>query len=193
MKYSIFKPVLTVLIAGLAFASCNVTSHTEAAAGVDFSQYKTFGWSNSEGTGATSRADNDIVDNNIKNSISAQLEKKGWVETDKNPEVLLDYTVAVKRGVTRETEPVYSTPYPRYMYHRRGLYSIWYPSMLMGYHTYNVPFREGELTVTMFDSKTNKLIWQGWAKGDINNHNITSKEATAQVKSIFKKFNYPNA
>ena len=114
-----------------------------------------------------------------------------WTEVDNNPDVLLNYTVAIKRGHKRETDPVYVYPYTQYLYSRRGVYSIWYPSDLMGYNSYNVPFEEGELTVNMVDAKTNKLIWQGWAQGEITSRNITTKEATAQVRSIFKKFEYP--
>jgi hypothetical protein len=194
MKQFLIKPVLAVLIAGLAFTGCGITSHTEKAAGVDFSKYKTFAWASTGSEAKPERSNNDIIDNNIKNSVSAELEKKGWVETNDRPDVLLDYTVAVKKGIKRETEPVYAAPYPRYVYGRhRSMYSVWYPSMLMGYTAYNVPFREGELTINIFDAKTNKLIWQGWAMGDISSRNITSKEATEQVKSIFKKFHYPVA
>jgi Domain of unknown function (DUF4136) len=190
------KHVFIAFTAGtmaIAFASCNVTSHTEKAAGVDFSQYKTFSWISPANSKIADRADNDIVDNNIKNSISAELEKKGWVETDSDPDVLLDYTVAVEKGARRETDPVYMSPYTQYVYGRRHVYTVWYPSLLMGYHSYNVPFKEGELTINMFDAKAHRLIWQGWAKGDIDNGKITTKDATADVKSIFKKFSYPNS
>ena len=71
------------------------------------------------------------------------------------------------------------------------MYTIWYPSMLVGYHSYHVPFKEGELAVSMVDTKTNRLVWQGWAQGDIGGPSLTTKLATADVKSIFKKFNYP--
>ena len=54
-----------------------------------------------------------------------------------------------------------------------------------------MPFKEGELSVNMIDAKTNKLIWQGWAQGEINSKNVTTKDVTAQVKSIFRKFDYP--
>ena len=191
MKHSFIKSVLVLAAAALVFASCNVTSHTEKAAGVNFSSYKTFAWVSNNNEKKADRADNDIVDNNIKNSISEELEKKGWTEVDNNPDVVLDYNVAVKRGSKRETDPVYAYPYTQYLYGRRRVYSIWYPSALMGYHSYNVPFKEGELTVNMVDAKTNKLIWEGWAEGEINSRNMTTKEATAQVKSIFKKFDYP--
>ncbi len=59
------------------------------------------------------------------------------------------------------------------------IYTIWYPSTLMGYRSYDVLFREGQLTVNMIDVKNNKLIWQGWARGEISSKNITTKEATA--------------
>lgn len=191
MKHSFIKSVLVIAAAALAFTSCNVTSHTEKAAGVNFSNYKTFAWVSSTNAKKADRADNDIIDNNIKNSVSEELSKKGWIEADNNPDVLLDYTVAVKKGTKTESEPVYTYPYTSYLYGRRGAFSMWYPSSLMGYHSYNVPFKEGELTINMVASKTNKLIWQGWAQGEINSKNITTKEATAQVKSIFKKFDYP--
>jgi hypothetical protein len=178
-------------IATAAFTSCSVTSHTETAQGVNFSNFKTFAWSGNGKSTATDRTDNDIVDNNIKNSISQQLEKKGWVETNDHPDVVLDYMVAVKKQMRHETEGIYAPPVSRYIYSRHGLYNIWYPSMLVGYHSYNIPFREGELTVNMVDAKTNKLIWQGWAEGDLGGPSLTTKEVTADVKSIFKKFNYP--
>ena len=174
-------------------ASCSTTAHVEVAQGVNFSNYKTFGWVNDEGIKKSGRSDNDIVDNNIKNSIGDELEKKGWQETDQQPDVLLDYNVTVKKGVKRETEPVYSYPYTGYFYSpwRRGMGSYYNPGFFRGYHTYNVPFKEGTLTVNMVDAKSNKLIWQGWATGDVTKKNVTSKEAQADVKSIFKKLGLP--
>jgi hypothetical protein len=191
MKHSLIKSVSVIAGAALVFSSCTITSHTEKAAGVNFSNYKTFAWANAGTAKKSDRADNDIIDNNIKNSISEELEKKGWKEADINPDVLIDYNVAVERGVKREGTPIYSYPHTQYLYGRRRIYTVWYPSTLMGYHSYNVPFREGQLTINMVDAKTNKLIWQGWAKGEISSRNITTKEATSEVKSIFRKFNYP--
>lgn len=191
MKNKYFKFLLLLSAITLISGSCNVSSHTEKAAGVNFANYKTFAWANNGDNKKSDRADNDIVDNNIKNSISKELEKKGWTETDSNPDVLLDYTIAVQHGTKREATPVYSYPFTQYFYGRRRIYSIWYPSTLIGVRSRNVPFKEGELSINMVDAKTNKLIWQGWAKGDINTKSVTTKEVTAQVKSIFKKFDYP--
>ena len=184
------------LAAGVMFvlAGCHTSSHVEAAEGVNFNNYKTFGWVNDNGVKKSGRADNGIVDNNIKNSISTELERKGWQEADQHPDVLLDYNVVVEKAVKKETEPVYTSPYSSYYFnhwrHRLGYY--YDPGFFMGYRTYNVPFKEGTLTVNMVDPKNNKLIWQGWSTGDITSKNVTSKEAKEDVKSIFKKFELPN-
>jgi hypothetical protein len=173
-------------------ASCGPTSHIEVAKGVDFKNYKTFGWTNDSGLKKAGRVNNDIVDNNIKNSIATELEEKGWQESDQQPDVLLDYNVTVQKGVKQQTVPIY--PYSGSFYmpwrHRMGYY--YNPAFFGGYTIDNVPFREGILTVNMMDAKVNKLIWQGSASGDITSKNVTSKEAQADVKSIFKKLNLPN-
>jgi hypothetical protein len=175
-----------------AFTSCSPTTHIEVAQGVNFSNYKTFGWAN-DSLNKDGRSDNGIVDNNIKNSVAAELEKKGWQETDQQPDVLLDYNVTVEKGVRKVTDPVYSYPYSGYYYnswrHRMGYY--YNPGFFRTYHTYNVPFKEGTLTVNMLDANTNKLLWQGSAVGDISSKYVTTDEAKTDVKSIFKKFNLP--
>jgi hypothetical protein len=183
--------ILSLAAAIIAFVSCSTPSHIEVAQGVNFSKYKTFGWAND--TTKSGRVNNDIIDNNIKNSISAELEEVGWKETAQHPDVLLDYNVVVEKGTRKVPDPVYSYPYSGYYYNswrnRRAFY--YNPGFFMNYNTYNVPFKEGTLTVNMMDASTNKLIWQGWASGDITSNTVTSKEAKTDVKSIFKKFNLP--
>ncbi|HKC34555.1 MAG TPA: DUF4136 domain-containing protein [Chitinophagaceae bacterium] len=189
-----FSSLLVAGASAFVFGSCAVSTHVETAAGVNFSNYKTFGWANVNGERKEDIADNDIVDNNIKNAISKQLESKGWTQTTANPDVILDYNVMVEKKVNRVSEPVYGYPYSHYYYngwrHRRGY--MYYPSDLTGYHSYNVPFKQGTLTVNMVDTKTNKLIWQGSAQGDVSNSTVTTGEMQTDVTSIFKKFKLPS-
>jgi hypothetical protein len=192
-----FSGLSVVLIAGLVLVSCSVTSHVEIASGVDFSKYKSFGWVNGNGEKIEDTTDNDLVDNNIKNAISRQLKNQGWKQTSQNPDVLLDYNVMVEKNVKHISEPLYnypySYPYTHYYYnrwhHRIGY--IYYPYDLARFHSYNIPFNQGTLTINMFNAKTNQLIWQGWATGDVSNKFVTTQEATTDVTSIFKKFHYP--
>jgi hypothetical protein len=188
-----FSSLSIALILVFFFTSCGVTTHIETAPGVNFSNYKTFGWVSVNGEKTEDKADNDIVDNNIKNAISLDLENKGWKETSQNPDVLLDYNVMVEKQVSQASDPVFNYPYTNYYYnrwhHRMGY--MYYPNNLIGYHTYNIPFKVGTLTVNMIDAKTNKLIWSGSATGDVSSKMVTTQEAQGDVTSIFKKFNVP--
>ena len=188
-----FLSLSVAVVSAFFFTSCSVATHVETAAGVNFNNYKTFGWANINGEKKEDIADNDIVDNNIKNAITMQLVNKGWKETTENPDVILDYNVMVEKKVNQVSEPVYSYPYTHYYYNgwrrRRGY--MYYPNDLVRYHTYNVPFKEGTLTVNMVDTKTNKLIWQGSAQGDVTSKTVTTQEMQTDVASIFKKFNLP--
>ena len=72
---------------------------------------------------------------------------------------------------------------------RTGRYSTFYfPSQFMGYDTYNEPVKQGTITVTMVDSRTDRTFWQAWTTTDLDNGNITGDEIAANVKTIFKKF-----
>lgn len=191
MKNNLIRRLIHMIIMGIFLSGCSISSHTEKAPTVNFTAYKTFAWVAPEVVQKSDRSDNDIIDNHIKNSVSRELIKKGWQEATTSPDVWLDYTIAVDRSSKRESEPVYRYPHTQYIFGRRRIYSIWYPGALIGYRTQNVPFKTGELSINMVDAKTNKLIWQGWAKGEINASHITSKDVDSRVKSIFRKFNYP--
>ena len=192
MKKS-FLVLSAAVVSAFFISSCSVTTHVETAAGVNFNNYKTFGWVNGNGEKIEDRADNDIVDNNIKNAISLQLENKGWKETTQNPDVLLDYNVMVEKKVSQTSDPIYSYPYTHYYYNRwhRRMGYMYYPNNLVGYHTYNIPFKVGTLTVNMIDAKTNKLIWSGSATGDVSSKIVTTQEMQGDVTSLFKKFDVP--
>jgi hypothetical protein len=122
--------------------------------------------------------DNDIVDQSIKNSISRQLENMEWKETTESRGVKLDYNIMVEE---KGSLPNY---YYNRCHHRLGyIYSLF---KLMGYHTRNIPFKEGVLTIDMIVAKTNKLICQGSAQDYVSGKTVTTQERPADVKSISK-------
>ncbi len=99
-------------------------------------------------------------------------------------------TYFLKKNERRNSQPVYSQPYSRLYYNRftRRYGTIYYPSQMVGYDTYTTPVKEGTVTVTLIDPKTDKTIWQGSATDEINSSQISGKEIQKNVKTIFKKF-----
>ncbi|HEU4633088.1 MAG TPA: DUF4136 domain-containing protein [Flavisolibacter sp.] len=112
------------------------------------------------------------------------------IRESKRPDVLLTYDVLVERGVREQNNPVYSEPYTRYYYnpYTRRWMSVYYPSQFLGYDRNQQQVREGTITISLIDAKTDKTIWQGWTTDQVNSRNLTSKEIQNSVKSIFRKF-----
>lgn len=195
--------VLPILLA----VGCAAPAHVERDETADFTQYKTFAWVTSESKDKKEdkrnekddrkndkKEDkarrNDLVDRQVQLAVNKELEKQGWKEDKNRPDVLISYDVLVERTTRESSNPVYSRPYSRIFYnpYLRRYGTIYYPSTFLGYDDNTVSVREGTLTVTMVDAKTDNTIWQGWTTDEVSSRNLTQKEIQSSVKSIFRKF-----
>jgi hypothetical protein len=179
---------------GIVFllASCASTAHIEKDDNTDFRSYKTFAWIDKDGEGKNDRnRSNDLTEQKVRDAVSKELEKTaGWRESKTRPDVLLSYDVLVEKSIKEQNDPVYSRPYSRVFYNpRTRRYStIYYPSQFLGYDRDQRSVREGTVTISMIDAKTDKTVWQGWTTDEVNNRNLSNKEIQSAVKSIFRKF-----
>jgi len=173
-------------------AGCSSTAHIEKDDDADFSRYRTFAWIDKDGEGRQDQnKKNDLTELKIRQAVNKELEKSaGWKEVRNRPDVLLTYDVLVEKGIKENNNPVYSRPYSRMVYnpYTRRYTTVYYPSQLMGYERDERSIREGTITISMIDTKTDKTVWQGWTTDEVNSKNLTSKEIQNSVRSIFKKF-----
>lgn len=172
-------------------ASCGTTAHIEKDDKVDFNRYKTFAWIDKDGEGKKDmNRKNDLTEQRIRDAVNTELEKSGWREVKNRPDVLLSYDVLVEGATKEKNTPVYSRPFSRVVYnpYTRRYTTIYYPSQFVGYERDERPVKEGTVTISMIDTKTDKTVWQGWTTDEVNSRNLTSKEIQYAVRSIFKKF-----
>lgn len=176
-------------IMGLTFAGCGATAHIEKDETVNFSKIKTFAFVGEKEKSLTDRHSNSIIDANLKSTVSKELEKNGWKQDERNPDVLIDYNIMVEDNVRQQSDPVYTRPYTRYFYnpYTRRITPVYYPSQMVGYQNSEIPYKEGTLTLHIIDSDTNKLIWQGWTSDEVYSRNLSSKDVVSNVKTIMKK------
>ena len=190
MRY--LKLLSAVTLSGLLLAGCASVAHVEKDDSVNFSNYHTYTWVEAKDSKNDSIQTkmSDLTERKIKDAVNAELAKTGWKESNHKPDVLISYDVVVDRGVKENTDPVYSMPFTRYIYnpyYRRWI-SIYYPSEFLGYDRNPRSVREGTVTISVIDAKTEKTVWQGWTTDEVNSKNLTSKEIQNAVKSIFRKF-----
>lgn len=176
---------ITILLVG-----CGSTAHVEKDKTVNFKQFKTYAWAEPASTTDKPYKKGSLAWQTIHETVDKELSKQGWNETKNNPDVLLSYDVVVERSSKKQSDAVYSNPFYRTFYnpYYRRYYSVYYPSQFLGYDNYTVGIREGTITVTMTDTKTDKMIWQGWATNEVDNKNLSGREIESTVKSIFRKF-----
>lgn len=178
--------VVAVLTIGL-LAGCASTAHIEKDDTVNFNKYKSFTWLHGENGKLENQSD--LIESKIRAAVTKEFEKIGWKESKNRPDVILDYDVLVERSSKEQREPVYSQPYSRLVFnpYTRRYVTIYYPSQFLGYESYEKVIREGTITVTMLDAKTDKIVWQGWTTAEVGNRNLTNKEIQRAVANIFKK------
>ena len=172
-------------------ASCGTTAHIEKDDNADFTRYKSFKWIDKDGEGKSDvNRGNDFTEQRIRDAVNKELEKSGWKEVKNRPDVLLSYDVLVERGTIESTNPVYTRPTSRVVFnpYTRRYTTLYYPSQFAGYERDERPIREGTVTISMIDTKTDKTVWQGWTTDEVNSKNLTTKEIQNSVRSIFKKF-----
>lgn len=184
--------VLPILLA----VGCAAPAHVEKDETADFSRYKTFAWVASESKDSkddkkeAKNRRNDLLEKHVQQAVNKELEKQGWKEDKNKPDVLISYDLLVEKATRESSNPVYSRPYSRIFYnpYLRRYGTIYYPSMFLGYDDNAVTVREGTLTITMVDAKTDHTIWQGWTTDEVTSRNVTQKEIQSSVKSILRKF-----
>ena len=182
-----FKTAIVAVLSIGFLAGCASAVHIERDESANFSKYKSFTWLH--GDNGKLENQSDLVETKIRNAVSKEFEKIGWKETKNRPDVILDYDVLVERSSKKQNDPVYSQSYSRLIYnpYTRRYATIYYPSQFLGYDSYEKVIREGTITVTMIDAKTDKTVWQGWTTGEVNSKNLTNKEIQKAVASILKK------
>lgn len=163
------------LILTLFIASCSVNVHTKHDKTVDFSRYKTFCWLNGcefTYSGPTYLNDS-LLREKIKNAIIAEMNSKGLVHDESNPDLLLDFHISVEN----ESSVVYH-------HHDEDSYQF-------------KPFAEpevinylkGTIVIDMVDKQDAKMVWRSEAIGYMNVHpDLSEKNIRKGIKTTLKNF-----
>ena len=183
------KTIPVLMLPIILAVSCAAPAYVEKDETADFSRYKTYAWIDNNKKDDKNRH-TEFMKKYVHEAANAQLLKEGWREDRNKPDVLISYDLLVEKTTREQSNPVYSRPYQRIYYNPfyRRYGTIYYPSTFMGYDNDTETVREGTLTITMVDAKTDKTIWQGWTTDDVNSRNVTQKEIQSSVNSIFRKF-----
>ena len=173
----------------LMISSCSSSAHIEKMPGINLENFKTYSWAPGEEPAQKNRR-KQMINQRIHAAVDAQLQKNGLTEVQSNPDVLISTDLMVEKSAQERNNPVYSQPYSRTFLnpYTGRLSSYYYPSQFIGYNSYKTNVKEGTVTVTLIDAKTDKTVWQGWATRQLTEKYVSDKDIDKNVQSIFKKF-----
>ncbi|WP_185969053.1 DUF4136 domain-containing protein [Carboxylicivirga sp. M1479] len=169
MKKLTFLALIALFLS--ACSSVKVTTDWDPSA--DFRGYKTFNFSQSFDEIKVG----DFDKRRIKNSISNELEKIGYVLSDQ-PDLLVNgYVTSVEKTVVTNT---HYGGYGPYYYGWGGWYST----------TDVNQYSEGTLIVSLIDVRNKQLVWEGRAEGIVQPSNAKKKtRATDEIlRELFWKY-----
>jgi Domain of unknown function (DUF4136) len=162
MKFKTFAGVLCLSIAALAQ---DVQFDYDRAA--NFAGYKTYQWVEAP----SGRAANQLMDQNIKRAIESQLMLKGLQPVPSGG----DLQVAYQAAIDQEKQFDGWATGPR-----------WFGSQRVSTSTIEI----GKLVVSMFDPRSNQLVWRGSAAKTLDIKKDPDKNYANLQKAVAKLFKY---
>ncbi len=190
------KKILVFLSAVIFLTSCSTYDYYSVSNRMlNPTKYPTYAWIPEYQSKADAAYNNDIATDKIVNAASEELNKRGYQLKNKNPDLLIKYTAVVKNETRTYNEPVYYNQparlSPRFGYYNgRSVYYYAYDNpypVYVGSRARKVQVKEGSVMIDIIDRKTSKLIWRGWAEGEVNNPQKAIDDIPTVVANIFKK------
>lgn len=147
----------------------------------DFSSYHAFSWL--PRTHYDTR--NPLVPERAREAIQSGLAQKGFTYTNDaaSADILVDFTIGARERMDISSYPApYAGPW-------FGGYPWWgYP--YWGNEVDVRQYREGTLSIDVFDARTHKPVWHGWARKELTQADLERSEAPIRqaVQQVLENF-----
>jgi len=128
---------------------------------------------------------NPLVVQRARDAIEAELKRKGFAAaaTAEQADLIVDFTIGSRDRTDIESFP--SSDVASGWWDARGW---WEPYWGNGVDVRT--YKEGTLSIDVFDSRTHRPVWHGWAKKELTRSDLEHSEAPIQtaVAAVLKNF-----
>jgi len=166
---------------GLLLQSCaTIQVGSDFDRSASFSGYHSFSWMAREHHGSH----NPLVAQRARDAIQAELANKGYINVGESAsaDFVVDFTIGARERTDVESLPA---PYGGAYWSYPGWWGPYWGSSV-DVRTYH----EGTLSIDIFDTRTHRPVWHGWAKKELTSADVEHsegpiREAVASVLSHF--------
>lgn len=183
MNFLAASRLLSVVTVSLVMAACvSLKVGSDFDRSINFSGYRAFAWMPREHHGTR----NPLVAQRARDAIQAELTRRGfnYVENAAAADFVVDYTIGAHERVDIRSYPApYAGPWG-------WGYPDWWGYPYWGNEVDVRNYREGTLSIDVFDAQTHKAVWHGWAKKELSQSDIDRSEAPirAAVEAVLAEF-----
>lgn len=169
---SIKSEVFLFVLITVLLTSCASGYQTQSwkAKGVDLKSYKSYAWVVPGDTVLGHRRDDKLYGGTIQSVADSELKAKGMTVDTQQPDAVFMFDTRLEDHVRYTQSPTVSVGFgvgsPGY-YGGPGYYMGGMVPVAGGDVTANY-YKQGTLVIEMYDLKTQKLLWRGWATKDID-------------------------
>jgi hypothetical protein len=171
------KRLAAVTLLGLGVTACatlSVSSHVER--GVDFSQFRTWDWGQADAlpTGDPRLDNNQVFNDQLQGAIEKALAGKGFARAAEGASA--DLRVHYHANINQ-----------RFMVNEPDVNCVagnCQPSV--------IEYEQGTLVLDVVNTRTDKVVWRGWAQGSIqgiiDNQDLLEKKVNEAVAKMMARF-----
>jgi hypothetical protein len=176
------KPsIILALIFSLAACTSTLKTFSYKAKGVDLKEYKTYAWVNLEHFVEENKEGEKRYARYILDLANAELLEKGFKLDTINPDAVFQFDTRIENRVSYNQSPTVSVGVG---FGGPGYYVGGAMPVSGGQVTQN-NYEEGILTIEMYEPKTGKLIWKGWAEEPLHFETDVEADLKKAVSHIF--------
>lgn len=185
-----FGFAVLIILAG-ALTSCSAAKvYSESSPDARYGAYRTFALVDEpHRVPKQSRASIDIMEANIEQALEREMERRGYVADEKQPDLLVKYSIAVDRDTKLVSQPVYrSRPVVAVGGFWRPRYYVSSTPVLVGTRTRAVTHKEGVLVIDVIERATGKTVWHGWSEEPIATNADVVRVLSDNVRDIMNAY-----
>ena len=176
---------MLLLLVGMLSACATIRTGSHFDETTNFGAYKSFSWIADEPyiSAASTVFVSALSRSMIKSEVQAQLERLGYTFTDSrdNADFVVAYTVGTRNEIRVDSYPP----------HYRGYWGWHVPYSYYYFHDFSVhTYTTGTLGVDIFDSKSGKPVWHGWAEKTVteSDRSDPGPSIKAGIGALFESF-----
>lgn len=167
--------MVALAVTATGCATMSVSSHVQR--GLNFSQYRTFDWGPADAlpTGDPRLDQNPFFKDHLEGAVEKQLAMKGFERAAGTADLLVHYHASINRRIdVNRIDQTYG-----YCYDADCRARV-------------VDYEAGTLVLDMVDTRTNRVVWRGWAQDSVesvlNNEDRMARKIDEAVKRMMAQF-----